>query len=67
LISGKTQPNGLNCSEQVSHTADALIFLDLTEFFLVPLFLQFLSFFDLFDFTIWATPVFVVSLCQRPL
>jgi hypothetical protein len=37
LISGKSPPNGLSCSVQVSYTVEALIFLAFAPFALDPL------------------------------
>ncbi len=56
----------LNCSLQVSYGVEALIFLALELSCLIPLFLRFLRFFDLLDFTIWVSPVVIMEVSQSP-
>jgi hypothetical protein len=58
-MSGKSPPNGLNCSLQVSKAVEALIFLALAAFGLNPLGLRFFRKFDFLDFTIWVPPAFM--------
>ena len=60
LISGKSPPNGLSCSVQVSNTVEALIFLASAPFLLNPLPLAFFLVFFFRCFTIWVPPVFGV-------
>ena len=56
----------LNCSLQALYGVEAFIFVALALSSLIPLFLRFLWFFDLLDFTIWVSPAVIVEV-SRPL
>jgi len=62
MISGKSPPNGLNCSVQVSDTVEALIFRAFVPFSLNPLPLRIFMVLFFRRFTTWGPPVLGVSL-----
>jgi hypothetical protein len=61
LISGKSPPNGLSCSVQVSYTVETLIFLASVPLSLDPLPLRFFLLLFFHRFTIWVPPVIGIA------